>query len=241
MGYAHIGVLGVSAEGAALCYRTICVEGGRRLGGEHHPQVTMHTNDLGEIIGLSEWGDWERIADSLLDSATKLKQTGAEFMVCPDNTVHQTLDLIRDRLPLPLIHIADVVAGEAQRLGYRTVGLTGTRWLMDGPVYPPKFEERGIAMVLPTVEQRRRIHEIIITELLHGVIRPEALAELQEIVRDLGRRGCDAVALSCTELPLILTPETSPLPVLDSTRLLAMAALDRALDAREDTAATPAR
>jgi aspartate racemase len=177
----------------------------------------------------------------LLDSATKLKQTGAEFMVCPDNTVHQTLDLIRDRLPLPLIHIADVVAGEAQRLGYRTVGLTGTRWLMDGPVYPPKFEERGIAMVLPTVEQRRRIHEIIITELLHGVIRPEALAELQEIVRDLGRRGCDAVALSCTELPLILTPETSPLPVLDSTRLLAMAALDRALDAREDTAATPAR
>ncbi len=240
MGYQHIGILGVSAEGAALCYRTICVEAGRRLGGEHHPQVTMHTNDLGEIFGLSERGDWEKIGDWLLDSAEKLARVGAEFLVCPDNTVHQTLDMIRERLPLPLVHIAEVVADEAQRRGYRTVGLTGTRWLMDGPVYPAQFERRGIAMVLPTAEQRRRIHEIIVTELLHGVIRPESLAELQEMIRDLRRRGCDAVALSCTELPLILTPETSPLPVLDSTRLLARAALDRALDAREGMVAAPA-
>lgn len=229
MGYRHIGVLGVSAEGAALCYRTICVEGSLRLGGEHHPEVTMHTNDLGEIFGLSEQGEWERVGAWLLDSAEKLARVGADFLVCPDNTVHQTLDMIRARLPLPLIHIAEVVAEEARRRGYRTVGLTGTRWLMEGPVYRPRFAQRGISMELPTPEQRRHIHEIIIGELLHGVIRPEAVVELQEIIRDLGRRGCDAVALSCTELPLAITTENSPLPVLDSTRLLARAALDRAL------------
>ncbi len=229
MGYQHIGILGVSAEGAALCYRTVCVEGSLRLGGEHHPQVTMHTNDLGEIFGLSARGEWEKIGAWLLDSAEKLARVGADFIICPDNTVHQTLDMIRDRLPLPLVHIAEVVGDEAQRRGFKSVGLTGTKWLMEGPVYPPQFAQRGIETILPTPEQRDRIHQIIITELLHSIVRPDSVKELQAIVSDLGDRGADSVGLCCTELPLALTDENSPLPVLDSTRLLARAALDRAL------------
>jgi aspartate racemase len=238
--YKHVGIMAVSYEGAALGYREFCAESERRLGGHHHPEVSMHTNDLGMLMELTALDRWDEIAEWMCVSADKLASIGAEVLICPDNTVHQSIDLIRDRLPLPFLHIADVVADEAQRRGYRSVGLTGTRWLMEGPVYPARFAARGIGCVVPSEEQRIRIHGIITSELVYGIVTDPSLQYLQSVVRDLAREGCDAVALSCTELPLALNDGNSPLPVLDSTRLLARAAVDYAMgqtDAAGGTAA----
>lgn len=229
MTYKHLGIMAVSYEGAALCYREFCAESTRRLGGHHHPEVSLHTNDLGMLMDQTAEDRWDDVAEWMCVSADKLASIGAEFLVCPDNTVHQSIDLIRDRLPLPFLHIADVVASEAQRRGFRRVGLTGTRWLMEGPVYPPRFEALGITCVVPPEVQRIGIHGFITSELVFGVVTEDALGYLQGVVRDLAAAGCEAVALSCTELPLILNDDNSPLPVLDSTRLLASAAADYAL------------
>lgn len=186
----------------------------------------MHTNDLGMIMELTAEDNWDDIAEWMLVSADKLARIGAELLVCPDNTVHQAIDLVRDRLPLPFLHIAEVVADESARRGYRSVGLTGTQWLMEGPVYPPRFEARGIGCVVPTEDVRIGIHGVITSELVFGIVTDPSLRYLQGVVRDLAEEGCEAVALSCTELPLILNDDNSPLPVLDSTRLLARAAVD---------------
>jgi aspartate racemase len=238
--YKHLGIMAVSYEGAALCYREFCAEAARRLGGHHHPEVSMHTNDLGVQMELTAEDRWDDVAEWMCVSADKLASLGAEVLVCPDNTVHQSIDLIRDRLPLPFLHIADVVAGESQRRGYRSVGLTGTRWLMEGPVYPSRFEALGISCVIPPEDQRIGIHGFITSELVYGVVTDDALRYLQGVVRDLAAQGCEAVALSCTELPLILTDGNSPLPVLDSTRLLARAAVDYAMGQAETAGGTAA-
>jgi aspartate racemase len=227
--YKHLGIIAVSYEGAALCYREFCAEASRRAGGHHHPEVSMHTNDLGVIMEQTGEDRWDDVAEWMCLSADKLASIGADVLVCPDNTVHQSIDLIQERLPLPFLHIAEVVAAEAARRGYRSVGLTGTRWLMEGPVYPPRFEVRGIRCVVPAEDQRIGIHGVITSELVNGIVTDKSLRYLQGVVRDLATQGCDAVALSCTELPLILNDDNSPLPVLDSTRLLARAAVDYAM------------
>ena len=181
--------------------------------------------------------DWAAVGEMMLRSAAKLKSIGAQFAICPDNTIHQGLDLMRDRSPLPWLHIAEVVAAEAKRCNYRRVALTGTRYLMEGPVYPPKFAAVGIERLLPSPEERQEINRIIFDELVYDKFTADALACFQEVVERMARQGCDAVALCCTELPLLVRPSDSPLPVLDSTRLLARAALRRATEG----AAPPAK
>jgi aspartate racemase len=227
----HIGIVGCSAEGAALCYRTICGEGAALMGRHNHPEVSLHTHTLHRYMEAIRRDDWDAVGELMLDSAARLKRIGADFLICPDNTIHQALDRVITRSPLPWLHIAEEVAAEAARRGFRCVGLTGTKYLMEGPVYPPKFAARGIRQVLPTPEQRAEIDRIIFEELVNGIFSPGALAYFQGVIADLKQQGCDAVALSCTEIPLLVSDETSPLPVLDSTRLLARAALRRAVSA----------
>ena len=225
----HVGIVGCSAEGAALCYRTFCVEGAQWMGAHNHPEVSMHTHSLHTYMEFADRDDWVGIGELMLDSAQRLKSMGADFVISPDNTIHQGLDLVRERSPLPWLHIAEEVAAEAARNGYKHVGVTGTRYLMEGPVYPPKLAVREIRHSIPTPEQRREIDRIIFDELVYGRFLPQSLSFFQQVITDLKSRGCDAVALSCTEIPLLVTPENSPLPVLDSTRLLARAALREAV------------
>ena len=227
-GRQHVGIVACSAEGASLCYRTLCVEGAEVLGEHDHPEVSMHTYPLAEWMRPIYRGDWAAVGDMMLGSAAKLKAIGAQFAICPDNTIHQGLDLVRDRSPLPWVHIAEAVAAEAKRCGYRRVALTGTKYLMEGPVYPPKFAAVGIDLLLPAPEERQEINRIIFDELVYGRFRDEALAYFQQVVARMARERCDAVALSCTELPLLVNEKSSALPTLDSTRLLARAALKRA-------------
>lgn len=227
----HIGIVGCSAEGAALCYRTICEEGAHALGAYAHPEVTLHTPSLARYVDCLNGGDLAGVAELMLASARKLAAAGAEFLICPDNTIHQAFELMAPRSPLPWLHIADVVAAEAAARGFRRVGLTGTRWLVDSAVYPDRLAARGIACVRPGEDERSEINRIIMEELVPGVVKADSVARFLSILGGLQEQGCDAVILGCTEIPLIISDANSPLPTLDSTRLLARAALRRALAA----------
>jgi aspartate racemase len=225
----HIGIVGCSAEGAALCYRTICVEGARHLGTHAHPEVSMHTHSLADYMTCIYRGDWQGVGELMLASADKLTKIGANFLICPDNTIHQALPFVEPRSPAPWLHIAEVVAGQAVERGFKRIGLTGTRWLVESEVYPDKLSRRGVEYVRPNPDERDEINRIIMDELVCGVFTLESIGYFQQVIGRMQRDGCDAVVLGCTEIPLIMNDSNSPIPTLDSTRLLARAALRRAV------------
>jgi aspartate racemase len=227
----HIGVVACSAEGAALCYRTICVEGAALIGPHDHPEISMHTHSLAEYMKCIHRDDWQGVGDLMLSSARKLSQIGAEFLLCPDNTIHQAFAYVEQKSPVPWLHIVDSVADEAVKCGFRRLALTGTRWLVQSEVYPERLAARGLEYVRPTTDEREEINRIIMDELVYGVFKPEAVAFFQRTIARMKGEGCDAVVLGCTEIPLLMNDENSPLPTLDSTRLLARAALRRAIQA----------
>jgi len=226
----HIGIVACSTEGAALCYRTISLEGAAVLGAHDHPEVSLHSHSLAEYMKRIDTGDWAGVAELMLSSANKLAKAGADFLICPDNTIHQAFDLIEHRAPRPWLHIAREVAADAKRRGFRRLAVLGTRYLMEGPVYPEALKTAGIEHRIPKAEQRQRINEIIFDELVNGQFLPRSLAYYVEIIRSLKDEGCDAVVLGCTEIPLLVTPESSPMATLDSTRLLARAAVRKAIE-----------
>jgi aspartate racemase len=225
----HIGIVACSAEGAALCYRTICVEGAELLGPHAHPEVSMHTPSLADYMAPIHRGDWPGVGEQMLASAHKLAKIGADFLICPDNTIHQALPYIVSRSPLPWLHIAEVAAQHAVDHGYRRIGITGTKWLVDSEVYPEKLSARGLDYVRPSAADRDECNRIIMDELVCSVFRPASVAYFQRVMGRMKDQGCDAVVLGCTEIPLIMNDGNSPLPTLDSTRLLARAALKRAV------------
>ena len=232
----HIGIVACGAEGPALCYRTICAEGGELLGPHVHPEITIHAHSLAEYLTHINRGDWPAVAGLMLASAHKLAKVGAHFLICPVNTIHEALPLVEPHSPLPWLHIADVVADEAVRRGFRRVGLTGTRWLVESGVYPEKLAPRGLEYVRPNRADRDDINRVILDELVKGVFTDEAVGRCQRVITRLKDEGCDAVILGCTEIPLIMNDSNSPLPTLDSTRLLARAALRRAAASHADVA-----
>jgi aspartate racemase len=225
----HIGIAACSAEGAALCYRTICTEGAELLARYAHPEVSMHTPSLAEYVRLLERSDWEGIGELLLASARKLSGIGADFLICPDNTLHQAFSYVTPRSPLPWLHIAEIVVDQAVTSGFHRLGLLGTRWLVEGEVYPEKLRSRDLEYLRPNTAEREEVSRVIMDELVHGIFKPEAIAYIQRVIRRMQQEGCDAVVLGYTELPLIINDSNSVLPILDSTRLLARAALHRAI------------
>jgi aspartate racemase len=228
----HIGIVACSAEGAALCYRTICVEGAELMGPHAHPEVSMHTPSLADYMAPIYRGDWAGVGALMLASAHKLAKTGADFLICPDNTIHQALPHVVAKSPLPWLHIAEVVAQQAVDRGYRRIGITGTKWLVDSEVYPEKLAARGLEYVRPSPAERDECNRIIMDELVCSTFRPESVAYFQQVMTRLKGQGCDAVVLGCTEIPLIISDANAPLPTLDSTRLLARAALKRAVGSK---------
>ncbi|MGB8097049.1 MAG: aspartate/glutamate racemase family protein, partial [Terracidiphilus sp.] len=178
----HIGIVACSAEGASLCYRTICTEGTQLLGPHDHPEISMHTHSLAEYMKCIDRGDWQGVAELMLTSAGKLAKTGADFLICPDNTIHQALPLVASRSPLPWLHIAEIVTARAAERNFRRVGLTGTRWLVESEVYPEKLAARGLDCIRPNATEREEINRIIMEELVYGVFKPESLACFQRVI-----------------------------------------------------------
>jgi len=226
----HIGIVACSTEGAALCYRTVSLEGSRMLGRHDHPEVSLHSHSLAQYMKSIDRNDWTGVAKLMLSSAEKLAKAGADFLICPDNTVHQAFDLVEHRSPRPWLHIAREVAREAHAKQYKRLAVLGTRYLVEGPVYRDTLKAAGIEHRVPASEQRERINQIIFDELVNGQFLPRSLAYHVEVIRSMKDEGCDAVVLGCTEIPLLVSPESSPLPTLDSTRLLARAAVRKAVE-----------
>jgi aspartate racemase len=226
----HIGILAHSADGSALCFLEMVRDAGRRLGAHQHPEITLSILPMGPALEHYERGDLTAVRDYLARSAERLAAAGCDFFVCPDNTAHIALELPGELFPLPGLHIAEIVAERAQSDGRRCVALLGTRWTMEGPVYPAAFARHGLAQRTPAPADRALVDEVIFGELTQGRLEDASRAEYVRIIAGLKKEGCDAVALSCTEIPLLITPDVSPLPTLDSTRLLAHAAVAAALD-----------
>lgn len=226
----HIGIVACSTEGAALCYRTISLEGAQMFGSHDHPEVSLHSHSLAKYMRYVRANDWAGVAELMLSSAEKLARAGADFLICPDNTIHQAFDLVEHRSPRPWLHIAKEVAKEAQRRQFKRLAVLGTRYLMEGPVYRKALNAAGIEHRIPAAEQRERLDQIIMEELVNAQFLPRSLAYYVEAIRGFKDEGCDAVVLGCTEIPLLVTPESSPLPTLDSTRLLAKAAVRKAVE-----------
>ena len=228
----HLGILAHSTEGAALCFRAFCQEGFRELGPHQHPDVTLDCIAMARSMPAWEAGDHASIRAMLSESAQRLVRAGADFFVCPDNTAHIALEQPGADLPLPGLHIAEVVADRAGFEGRARVGILGTRYTMDGPVYRRAFAGRGIATEVPEHDDRQAVNRIIFDELVNGIFTDASREVYVRVIESLAARGCDAVALVCTEIPLLVTPDVSPLPTLDSTRLLARAALEVAVGRR---------
>jgi len=226
----HIGILAHSADGAALCFLETVRESARALGAHRHPEITLSILPMEPAMAAYERGDLAAVRVHLARTAGRLADAGCDFFVCSDNTAHLALEAPGPPLPLPGLHIAEIVAVRAQRDGRRRVGLLGTRWTMEGPVYPAAFARAGLELRVPPPSERVTVDTIIFDELCQGVLRDESRAQYVRVIDDLAREGCDAVALSCTEIPLLVTPDVSPLPTLDSTRLLARAAVAVALE-----------
>ncbi|MFY9572517.1 MAG: amino acid racemase [Blastocatellia bacterium] len=225
----HIGIVSVSYEGAALCYRSICAEAALIMGEYHHPEITIHSFPLADYLRFVSRLDWEGAAGLLLDSVEKVARAGADFAICPANTAHEAFQYMRPRSPIPWLHIVEVVAKAAAGLGCSKLGILGTRFLMEGKVYPEVLASRGIESVIPEAEQRERINSLIFQELVNGILESSTREYFRGVVAELTRVGCDAVVMACKEIPLILRPEDVEVPLLDSTRLLAKAALEEAI------------
>jgi aspartate racemase len=225
----HLGILAHSTEGAALCLRAFCQEGFRELGPHDHPDVSLHCIALARSMPAWDKGEYASIRGTLGESVSRLERAGADFFVCPDNTAHIALEQPGADLALPGLHIAEVVADRAAREGRTRVGVLGTRYTMDGPVYRRALGRRGIESEVPEAADREEVNRIIFEELVNGVFTDKSRKEYVRIIGKLAAKGCDAVALVCTEIPLLVTPEVSPLPTLDSTRLQAQAAFEVAV------------
>lgn len=221
----HIGIVACSYEGAALCYQTICNEGSKFMGEHSHPEISLHNYPLSEYMKFIIPGDWRGVAELMLSSAEKLYKIGADFLISPDNTIHQSFSIVAERSPLPWLHIGEEVAKYAEINNYKKTGILGTKYLMEGPVYPEVLGNRNINHLVPSEKQRLKINDIIFKELVYGIISEESKKYFKNVIDDLKINGCDSIILGCTEIPLIVLPEDSSLPLLDSTRILARAAL----------------
>jgi aspartate racemase len=228
----HIGILAHSFEGATLCFRTACLEGVKRLGPHMHPEITMTCSPMALVLDAWDRGDNESLRGFFLEDAAKLAAAGCDFFVLPDNTAHIAMESPGEPFSIPGIHIGEVVAEQARRDARSKVGILGTRFTMTGPVYPGAMGRRGIGWAVPDETDRKVIDDIIFDELCLGTFTDESRDAYVQIIEKLKQQGCDAVALACTEIPLLITQDISPLPILDSTRLLAAAAVEVALGER---------
>ena len=228
----HIGILAHSFEGATLCFRTACLEGVKRLGAHMHPEITMTCSPMALVLDAWERGDNAELRGFFRKDAERLAAAGCDFFVLPDNTAHIAMESPGEPFPIPGLHIGEIVAEEALRDGRRKVGILGTKYTMTGPVYPAALGRRGLEWAVPGDADRDRVNRIIFDELCLGKFSEESRGAYVGIIDKLAAQGCDSVALVCTEIPLLITPGVSPLPVLDSTRLLAAAAVGAAVGDR---------
>lgn len=227
-----VGIVAHSYEGAALCFITACKEGAVHLGPHMHPNIVMSAVPMALSLPGWEANDYSAVGRFLAKGVQMVADAGADFYVCPDNTAHIVLEQIASDLPIPGLHIADVVCEELSKHGWKHIGLLGTRWTMTGPVYEKALKERGLERLIPDDRTIELINAAIFDELCLGIFNQGTTDLFLRAIKDLKSKGAECVILGCTEIPLIVTPENSPLPTFDSTRLLAKYAIVEAVSQR---------
>jgi aspartate racemase len=225
----HIGIVACSVEGAALCFREIATYSPPFMGEHQHPQVTLSCIAVGHWMPAFNRADYGAVADFMLRETEIVAQAGAHFAICPDNSAHLAFPHVIAKSPIPWLHIGEEVAKAAIRGGYKHAALLGTRFTMKGWVYPEIFSTHGLKVTSPSLDDQQRVDHIIFAELVNGVIKEASRLYYNEVIARLKSQGCDCVILGCTEIPLLVRADDCPLPTLDSTRLLARAAVDAAL------------
>ena len=225
----HIGIVACSVEGAALCLREIARYSLGLMGEHMHPQVTLSCIAMGEWMPAFNRGDYAAVAEFMLRETEVVAKAGARLAICPDNSAHLAFKHVAAKSPIPWLHIAEEVAKAAVRGGYRHAALLGTRFTMTGPVYPEMFAKYALKISAPAEVDQKIIDDIIFRELVNGIFSEASRLRYNEVIYRMKVRGCDSVILGCTEIPLLVRADDCPLPTLDSTRLLARAAVDAAL------------
>ena len=237
----HIGIAAITAVGAALVYKQICLRAMQRTGSYRHPEISLHSFSFSEHLQPDEAHRREQWAELMTQSALKLHGAGADFMICPSNSPHDVYDAVAPSLPLPWLHIVSAACGQARSMRVTRALLLGTHFTLESRMYDEPFSRDGIEIVRPSGQETAQVHQCITRELIHDRASHTAKAFFAELIEKYARRDVDAVILGCTELPLVIDTQRCRLPVIDTTAALADAAVAHALDAGapDDTAHTP--
>lgn len=223
----HVGIVACSPPGAALCFEILSNEASTLANSVHSPlEISMHAHALSEYMRAIDAGDWNGVADLMLSSARKLASVGAEFLIAPCNTIHQAFDFVKEQSPVPWLHVGEEVALTAQRMGYKNVAVLGTQFIVDGPIYREWLHRFGIEVMVPKETQKRWLNHAIFEEMVRGHFTEETRQHLLDMLATMKAKGCSAAGLCCTELPILLKGTKPPLPLLDSTEILACAAIE---------------
>lgn len=226
-----IGIIGGLAwQSSAELYKIINELVNKKLGGQHSCKCVMYSVDLDPVLILRDEGNWDELANIIEDAVKRVEAAGADFTVIVSNTMHKTVDVIKDRISKPILHIADVTAQAILDKGYKTVGLMGTKFTLTKDFYKGKMErDYGIKILVPDEEDIKFIHHVIYEELDFSIFSPESSGRFVEIIEKMGRQGAEGVILGCTEIPLLVKQEQTKIPLFDTTTLLAEAAVKEAL------------
>jgi aspartate racemase len=226
-----IGIVGgLSWEATALYYRLLNEATARVLGEHHNARSVIVSVDFAEALALANQGDWDGLAVLLIDAARRIRDAGAGMVLLSANTAHIVADQVAAAIDVPLLHIADVAGTAAQARGFHRVGLIGTRFTLESPIFAARLRERsGLEVIAPDATGRDDLQRIIVDELTIGRIEPQSRRQCAAIMRQLQDQGAEAIIVACTELPLLIQPDDSSLPLLDTTALHVEAALRLAL------------
>lgn len=226
-----IGLIGgMSWESSLEYYRIINQEMRARLGRSHSAKSIMWSMDFDEIKRLQHEDKWAELEEIMISAAQNLERGGADFIVICTNTMHKLADGISAKITLPIIHIADATAEKIKAAGFSKVGLLGTAFTMEQEFYKGRLASKfDMAVVVPDDEDRKTVHDIIYSELVCGQVKETSRDQYRAIIRRLVDRGAEAIILGCTEIMLLVSQEDSSVPIFDTTRLHALAAVDAAL------------
>lgn len=212
-----LGILGGMSWHSTVDYYSHINEAvARERGGHHSAELLLASLDFGTVRDMQVAGDWDGAGRLLGDAARRLEGAGAEGVLIATNLMHKVAPAVEAAIDVPLLHIGDAVARVAEADGFRTLGVVGTRWVMEEPFYAERLGAHGLACVAPSPEDRQALDDVIFSELTLGVVREESRAAYARVFADLADRGADAIVLACTEIQLLVGPEDSPVPLIDS-------------------------
>lgn len=227
---ATIGVAGITLPGAVDCIQKIYHWSQQHYPSHQHPNVVLHQPDFLPTHEAQNAGRWDIVEQRIVETVVKLANDGADFAIIPANTVHKVIDSVQNRSPIPVVNMLEVVADECLDRKLGQIGIMGTRWTMSDHIYQEMLSSRGIVECLPTPDEQDFIQKALFSELIPtGKASNQTVRKLVAIVERLKGRGCDGIALACTELPLVLNSENCQTNVLDTNDILAASAVEKTL------------